>query len=107
MPGKPEPGVAVEEEKGAPEVADQTPAPTEGAAAPVDEAEPGPKRRSIKAAAREAVGEKISPRVEKLRQASNVMLEEASYDPSVRFVLIAVAILIISALLFFLNRFLG
>ncbi len=59
------------------------------------------------AAAREAVEEKLSPRVEKLRHASNAMLEEASYDPSLRFVLVAVAAVLLSLLLLLLNYVLG
>ncbi|HKQ99265.1 MAG TPA: hypothetical protein VJT09_01255 [Pyrinomonadaceae bacterium] len=59
------------------------------------------------AAARDAVEEKLSPRVEKLRHASNVMLEEASYDPSLRFVLVAVAFILLSLLLLLLNYLLG
>jgi hypothetical protein len=65
------------------------------------------KRQRMTAAARDVVEEKLSPRVEKLRQASNVMLEEASYDPSLRFVLVAVAVLILSLLLLLLNYLLG
>jgi hypothetical protein len=66
-----------------------------------------PKRQRMTAAARDVVEEKLSPRVEKLRQASNVMLEEASYDPSLRFVLVAGAILLLSLLLILLNYLLG
>jgi hypothetical protein len=72
---------------------------------PASEAEDRSKRHRV-AAAREAVEGKIAPRVEKLRQASNVMLEEASYDPSLRFVLVAVAIFILSLLLLLLNHLL-
>jgi hypothetical protein len=64
-------------------------------------------RRSVRTAAREAVEEKLGPRVEKLRHASNVMLEEASDDPSLRFVLVAAAAVIISLLLLLLNYLLG
>jgi hypothetical protein len=45
--------------------------------------------------AREAVEERLGPRVEKLRKASNVVLDEAAYDPSLRFVLIAIFIFIV------------
>jgi hypothetical protein len=58
-------------------------------------------------AARDAAQGKIAPRVEKLRQASNVMLEEASYDPSLRFVLVALAIFLLSLLILLLNHLLG
>jgi len=65
------------------------------------------KRQRMTAAARDVVEEKLSPRVEKLRHASNVMLEEAAYDPSLRFVLVAIAILVLSLLLLLLNYLLG
>jgi hypothetical protein len=65
------------------------------------------KRQRVTTAARDMVEEKLSPRVEKLRQASNVMLEEASYDSSLRFVLVAVAVLVLSLFLLLLNYLLG
>jgi hypothetical protein len=65
------------------------------------------RRRRVRSAAREAVEEKLGPRVEKLRHASNVMLEEATYDPSLRFVLVAAAAVILSLLLLLLNYLLG
>jgi zinc-ribbon domain len=65
------------------------------------------KRQRVTAAARDVVEERLSPRVEKLRHASNVMLEEAAYDPSLRFVLVAIVILLLSLLLLLLNYFLG
>ncbi len=61
------------------------------------------KRQRVTAAARDVMDEKLSPRVEKFRQASNIMLEEASYDPSLRFVLVAVALILLSLLLLLLN----
>ncbi|HEY0378221.1 MAG TPA: zinc ribbon domain-containing protein [Pyrinomonadaceae bacterium] len=72
-----------------------------------DRADGRHRRRSVASSAREAVEEKLSPRVEKLRHASNVMLEEASYDPSLRFVLVAAAVIILSLLLLLLNYLLG
>jgi uncharacterized Zn finger protein (UPF0148 family) len=65
------------------------------------------KRQRMTAAARDAFEEKLSPRVEKLRHASNVMLEEAAYDPSLRFVLVAVALVLLSLLILLLNYLLG
>jgi hypothetical protein len=50
---------------------------------------------------------KIAPRVEKLRQASNIMLEEASSDPGLRFVLVTLAIFLLSMLILLLNHLLG
>ena len=65
------------------------------------------KRQRVTAAARDVVEEKLSPRVEKLRHASNVMLEEAAYDPSLRFVLVAIIILLLSLFLLLLNYLIG
>jgi hypothetical protein len=64
-------------------------------------------KRPRVAAAREAVEGKIAPRMEKFRQASNVMLEEASSDPGLRFVLVAVVIFLLSLLILLLNHLLG
>ena len=64
-------------------------------------------RQRVTSAARDVVEEKLSPRVEKLRHASNIMLEEAAYDPSLRFVLVAIAIIVLSLLLLLLNYLLG
>jgi hypothetical protein len=65
------------------------------------------KRQRVKAAARDVVEEKLSPRVEKLRHASNVMLEEAAYDPSLRFVLVAIGLLLLFLFLLLLNYLIG
>lgn len=86
-----------------PVVAPATPTPPPP---PVVEAERDSRRHRI-SSAREAVGEKIAPRMEKLRQASNVMLDEAAYDPSLRFVLVAVALLALTVLLFILHGLIG
>lgn len=54
------------------------------------------KRQRVKDAARGIVEENVRPRVEKLRHASSVVLEEAAaIDPSLRFVLIAVFLFIV------------
>ncbi|MDT4967544.1 MAG: hypothetical protein QOJ64_2281 [Acidobacteriota bacterium] len=65
------------------------------------------KRQRVRTSAREVVEGKIGPRVEKWRQASNVMLEEASDDPNLRFVLIAIAIFVVALLFLWFNHLLG
>jgi hypothetical protein len=45
--------------------------------------------------------------VEKLRQTSSVVLDEAADDPSLRFVLIAAVLFIAALVLFFISRLLG
>ena len=65
-----------------------------------------PKRHRVRTAAREAVEENLKPRVERLRQASNVVLDEATYDPSLRFVLIALALFFIFLVILLANNIL-
>ncbi|MDQ3820843.1 MAG: hypothetical protein M3362_24595, partial [Acidobacteriota bacterium] len=77
------------------------------ATAPLLAGEERSRRQRVAAPAREKAEGKIAPRVEKLGHASGAMLEEASYDPSLRFVLVAVAIFLLSLLLLLLNHLLG
>ena len=65
------------------------------------------RRHRVKVAARDAVEGKIAPRVEKLRQASTVMLDEAADDPGLRFVLVAAVLIIFSLVLLLLSQILG
>jgi len=46
-------------------------------------------------------------RVEKIRQVSTVMFEEASYDPSLRFVLVALGLFIVFIILLVLSKVMG
>lgn len=64
------------------------------------------RRHRVKVAAMDAVEGRIAPRVEKLRQASTVMLDEAADDPGLRFVLIAAVLIIFSLVLVLLNQIL-
>jgi hypothetical protein len=66
-----------------------------------------PKRHRVRTAAREAVEENLLPRVERIRQASNVVLDEAAYDPSLRFVLIALTLFFIFLVILLANNILG
>ena len=66
-----------------------------------------PKRHRVRAAAREAVEENLLPRVERIRQASNVVLDEAAYDPSLRFILIALTLFFIFLVILLANNILG
>jgi hypothetical protein len=88
------------------DAAGENPSRAEPDVSPGGDALASSRRPRIKAA-RDAAEGKFAPRVEKLRQASNVMLEEASYDPSLRFVLVAVAIFVLSLLILLLNHLLG
>jgi len=46
-------------------------------------------------------------RVEKIRQVSSVVIEEASYDPSLRFVLVALVLFIVFIILLVLSKVMG
>ena len=46
-------------------------------------------------------------RVEKIHHVSTVMLEEASYDPSLRFVLVAVGLFLVFIILLVLSKVMG
>ena len=46
-------------------------------------------------------------RVEKIRQASTVVIEEASYDPSLRFVLVALGLFVVFVILLVLSKVMG
>src|SRR3954471_6940987 len=62
---------------------------------------------SVTSVRRDKVEAKSTPRVEKLRHASSAMLEEASTDPGLRFILVAIVVFLLSLLLLLLNRLLG
>jgi hypothetical protein len=51
--------------------------------------------------------EEPAKRVEKIRQASNVVIEEASYDPSLRFVLVALILFVVFMVLLILSKVMG
>jgi uncharacterized Zn finger protein (UPF0148 family) len=57
-------------------------------------------------ATREALAENVK-RVDKIRQVSTVMFEEASYDPSLRFVLVALGLFIVFIVLLVLSKVMG
>jgi predicted nucleic acid-binding Zn-ribbon protein len=58
------------------------------------------------AAARGVIEEPVK-RVEKIRHASTHMIEEASYDPSLRFVLVALGLFIVFLILLVISKVMG
>jgi len=56
--------------------------------------------------AKEALEDNVK-RVERIRQVSSVVLEEAHYDPSLRFVLVALAVFLIFVILLVLSKVMG
>ncbi len=77
-----------------------------GGAAPAPTPAAPEKQQRVSALGREAFDESARPRGEKLRRASTVVLDEAAADPSLRFVLVATALIILSLLLLLLGRIL-
>jgi hypothetical protein len=51
------------------------------------------------------VGGDVVQRGQKLREMSSVVLDEASYDPSLRFVLVAAVLFFLFLIMVLLNRF--
>jgi len=67
---------------------------------------PGKLHRATEAARRE-LEESVLPQVQRLRQVSSVVLEEASYDPSLRFVLVAAVLFVIFVVVLALSKVMG
>jgi cobalamin biosynthesis Mg chelatase CobN len=54
-----------------------------------------------------SVGENLRPRVEKLREASTVVFDEATDDPGLRFVIVAVMLFLLFLFIFLFSYILG
>lgn len=79
------------------------------AEAPAERQRAGAARETLhraSAAARGAIEDNVK-RVEKIRHVSTVVLEEASYDASLRFVLVAVALFLLVAVILFVSKVMG
>jgi hypothetical protein len=98
------PAPVLTEERDAPETAAVV---SEGAAdAEMGEPSQPTRRHRVKVAALDAVEGKIAPRVERLRHASTVVLDEAADDPGLRFVLVAAVLILLSLGLLLLSQIL-
>jgi hypothetical protein len=64
----------------------------------------GAKLQRATARARDVEGDMVQ-RVRKVRKISSVVLDEAGYDPSLRFVLVAAILFILFLVIMLLNRF--
>ena len=53
------------------------------------------------------VEENVAQRVQKFREMSSVVIDEAGYDPSLRFVLVAAILFVLFVLIVLLNRFIA
>lgn len=74
------------------------------------EAAPPPRPRGkgqrVVGAARDVVEERLAPRVERIKQASNVVWGEAQDDPNLRFILVAVFLFILAIAIILLGTYL-
>lgn len=59
------------------------------------------------AVAREVIEDNLLPRVERLRKVSSVVIDQAAYDPSLRFVLVAILLFAIFLVILLLNELVG
>ncbi len=57
--------------------------------------------------ARAALSQNVMPRVEKLRKASTVVIDEAAYDPSLRFILIAALLFLMFVVIMVLSKWIS
>ena len=58
-------------------------------------------------AARPGVAENVRERVEKIRHVSSVVIDQAAYDPSLRFLLVAAVLFLLFIVLVILSKVLG
>ena len=68
--------------------------------------EVGSKIQRVTTKARDVEGD-VKQRVQKFREMSSVVIDEASYDPSLRFVLVAAALFVLFLVIVLLNKFIG
>lgn len=61
----------------------------------------------VASAAARGVIEEPAKRVEQIRHVSSTMIEEASYDPSLRFVLVALGLFVVFIILLVLSKVMG
>jgi endogenous inhibitor of DNA gyrase (YacG/DUF329 family) len=57
--------------------------------------------------AKAGVAENVRERVEKIKHVSSVMIDQAAYDPSLRFLLVAAVLFILFLLLLILSKVIG
>jgi hypothetical protein len=108
-----EPAAAREAASGAPAAAAPSFGREEGVGEPAaahtaaTQAETRGRMRQRAATVGASVGENLRPRVEKLREASTVVFDEATDDPGLRFIIIAVVLFLIFLLIFLFSYILG
>ena len=81
------------------------PAPSDVNAQPSHE--PRVKTAQSQFAVRGAIENRMKPRVDKLRRVSSVVLDEAAYDSSFRFILVVGVLFVLFLVLLFLSKWIG
>ena len=69
---------------------------------PVSEHSPPPR-----VPAKTGVAENVRERVEKIKHVSSVMIDQAAYDPSLRFLLVAAVLFVVFLILLILSKVIG
>ena len=77
------------------------------ATAPVPAPEPAPAAAPAPVSAPVTHHEGVRARVEKLRKVSSVVIDQAAYDPSLRFLLVAAGLFLLFLILLILSKVLG
>lgn len=78
-----------------------------GAAKTVSEDSPGPVSASPPHSNLTGVAGNVRERVEKIRHVSSVMIDQAAYDPSLRFILVAAVVFVLFLLLLIASKVIG
>src|SRR5262249_54926953 len=82
-------------------VPNRQPAKNDGVGPPAD------LRSRAASAARDVIEDNVLQRVEKLRKVSSVVIDEAAYDPSLRFVLVAALLFLIFLVIVIVSKIIG
>ncbi|HVF22462.1 MAG TPA: hypothetical protein VM941_05280 [Pyrinomonadaceae bacterium] len=70
-------------------------------------ADPVPENSPPPVPAKTGVAENMRERVEKIRHVSSVMIDQAAYDPSLRFLLVAAVLFVLFLILLILSKVIG
>jgi hypothetical protein len=78
-----------------------------GAAKTVSEDPPAPVSHAVQHPNVTGVASNVRERVEKIRHVSSVMIDQAAYDPSLRFILVAAVVFVLFLLLLIASKVIG
>lgn len=66
-----------------------------------------PENSSISVPAKTGVAENVRERVEKIKHVSSVVIDQAAYDPSLRFLLVVIVLFVLFLILLILSKVIG